>query len=382
MYIKNVALLKFLFPVILLLSSFSTALAQDIEYGVEVDTNMIVIGDHIHFKIKVKQPDNIKVLFPEFKDTIVTGIEIIEKKHLVTKKLENNWRLLEQEYVITSFDTGLYHIPAMPFTIKSENFDNIVRSNEFYIGVTSFAVDTTKGYFDIVMPIDTPLNWAEILPYGLWFLGAILVVFLLVWLIRKYKRKERVFGKIEKPKDPPHVIALNCLDRVKEDKLWQRGYVKEYYSSVTEVIREYLENQFSIRAMEQTTEEIINDVSSQELITKDSRWKLEDMLIKADFVKFAKAEPLADENHKILVDAYSIITETRKLIVAKEQKEEEKKSLEEAKEDTVEEYKATKDKDVVAECFCESKISQKQSVDDVNKGSEESDIQSMETNNN
>lgn len=382
MHIKNIVLLKFLLPVVLWFLSLGTSLAQDLEYGVEVDTNMIVIGDHIHFKLKVKQPDNVKVLFPELKDTIVNGIEIIEKKPLVTKKLDDNWRLLVQEYVVTSFDTGVYKIPALPFTIKSENFDNVVRSNELYIGVTAFAVDTTKGYFDIMMPIETPLSWAEILPYVFWSFWGLLVAALIVWLFTKYKRKEKVFGRAEKPKDPPHIIALSSLDKVKGEKLWQRGLVKEYYSDVTEVIRAYLENQFDIRAMEQTTDEIMDDVSDEELITKDLKEKLKDMLVRADFVKFAKAEPLADENHKTLTDAYDIVTETRKLVAAKQQKEEEERAAEEAKKKALQELENAKKKALETGAISDNSSSPSAESVEVKKEAEDSAAHSKETSNN
>lgn len=371
MNIKNIVSLKVLLPFILFLLSLGTSVAQDIEYGVEVDTNMIVIGDQIHLKFKVKQPDNINVVFPQLNDTIVNGIEIVEKKPMDTTKLENNWRLLVQEYVVTSFDTGLYHIPAFPFVIKSQNFDNVVRSNEFYIGVTAFPVDTTKGYFDIILPIETPISLAEILPYVFWTFWGLLVAAVLVWLVMKHKRKEKVFARSEKPKDPPHIIALSDLDHIKGENLWQRGMVKEYYSKVTEVIRVYLENQFGIMALEQTTDEIMENVIAEQLISKDISDRLKDMLIRADFVKFAKAEPLPDENHKTLTDAYEIVTQTRKSLAAKQQKEEEARAAEEAKKKAIEETQAKMN----------NTLPENASVE-VKKEAEQSAAQSHETNNN
>jgi len=371
MNIKNIVSLKVLLPFVFLLLSLGNLVAQDIEYGVEVDTNMIVIGDQIHLKLKVKQPDNVTVVFPQLNDTIVSGIEIIEKKPIDTIKLENNWRMLVQEYVVTSFDTGVYHIPAFPFVLKSQNFDNVVRSNDFYIGVTSFAVDTTKGFFDIVLPIDTPLSLAEILPYVFWTLWGILVIGLLVWLYKKYRRKEPVFAKHGKPQEPPHIIAFSDLDHIKGENLWQRGKVKEYYSRVTEVIRGYLENQFDINALEQTTDEIMEDVNAEQLISKDVSDKLKDMLTRADFVKFAKAEPLPDENHRILTDAYEIVTQTRKTLADKLQKEEEAKIVADASKKAAEEAEKNKN----------SFIPEKSSVE-VKKEAEESAAQSHETNNN
>ncbi len=371
MNIKNIVSLKVLLPFMFLLLSLGNLVAQDIEYGVEVDTNMIVIGDQIHLKLKVKKPDNVTVVFPQLNDTIVSGIEILEKKPIDSTKLENNWRMLVQEYVVTSFDTGLYHIPALPFVVKSQNFDNVVRSNDFYIGVTSFAVDTTKGFFDIVLPIDTPLSLAEILPYVYWTVLGILVALLLLWLYKKYRRKESVFVKHEKKKEPPHIIAFSSLDLIKGENLWQRGKVKEYYTRVTEVIRVYLEDQFGIYALEQTTDEIMEDVKADPLISKDVCDKLKDMLTRADFVKFAKAEPLPDENHKTLTDAYEVVTQTRKILADKQQKEEEARIAAEAGKRAAEEAEKNKNNFIPGQPSVEIK-----------KEAEESAAQSHETNNN
>lgn len=371
MNIRNIVSLKVLLPFVILLLSIGNINAQDIEYGVEVDTNMIIIGDQIHMKFVVKKPDNVKVVFPQLNDTIVNGIEILEKKPLDSTKLKNNWRLLEQEYVVTSFDTGVYHIPAFPILIKSQNFDNIVRSNEFYIGVSSFAVDTTKGYFDIVLPIDTPLSFAEIFPYIFWGFWGILIIAALVWLFIKYRRKESVFVKHQKPKDPPHIIALSNLDIIKKENLWQKGDVKEYYSRVTGVVRTYLEDQFQINALEQTTDEIMDAVNKDQLISSDVCDRLKDILTRADFVKFAKAKPLPDENNKTLTNAYEIVTQTRKTIADKQRREEEALVKAEAGNNAAEE--AVKH---------ENSIISGQSSIDVIKEAEKSAAQSHETNNN
>lgn len=377
--IKKILSFNILLPLIALLMCCGNVKAQDMEYGVEVDTNMIVIGDRIHFKFLVNKPNNIKVEFPQLNDTIVKGLEILEKKPLDSLETEKGWRQFTQEYVATSFDTGVYHIPSFEFTVKGKNFDNVVRSKEFYVGVVSFAVDTEKGFFDIMLPIDTPLSFKEILPYIYWAIAAAMLILLIVMLWRKFRKKEAVFVKKEKPKDPPHLIALSDLDKIKKDSLWQKGRVKEYYTRVTEVLRVYLEDQFGINALEKITTEIVDDVKNEPLISDVLTAKLEDILVRADFVKFAKAEPLPDENHKTITDAYEIVTKSRKAYIDKKQREKEQREKEEEERRLKEEEELNKaEEQKTAEAGKELKAEKaeetnKESIKTVKEGTEEKD---------
>ena len=63
--------------VIVLLGCVTALKAQNREYSAEIDTNYILIGDQIHFRMKVKAEPGVKVAFPQLKDTIARGIEII-----------------------------------------------------------------------------------------------------------------------------------------------------------------------------------------------------------------------------------------------------------------------------------------------------------------
>ena len=106
--------------VIILLGCVSALKAQNREYSAEIDTNYIMIGDQIHFRMKVKAEPGVKVAFPQLKDTIAQGIEIISGP-VRDSIVEKDGRVLVQEsYVITSFDSGVFVIPPMPIEIQQE----------------------------------------------------------------------------------------------------------------------------------------------------------------------------------------------------------------------------------------------------------------------
>ena len=142
--------------VIVLLGCVTALKAQNREYSAEIDTNYILIGDQIHFRMKVKAEPGVKVAFPQLKDTIVQGIEIISGP-VRDSIMEKDGRVLVQEsYVITSFDSGVFVIPPMPIEIQQESYNNTLRTDPLHLIVNTFVVDQQKGNYDIVMPLAAP----------------------------------------------------------------------------------------------------------------------------------------------------------------------------------------------------------------------------------
>ena len=114
---------------------------------------------------------------------------------------------------------------------------------------------------------------------------------------------------------PAHEIALNKLKALSEKELWQKGMLKEYQSELTYIVREYLEKRYDIHALESTTAEIIRELKNED-ISEDHKTQLSDMFRMADMVKFAKATPSLDIQSKLLNEAESFVSNTKKEIVA------------------------------------------------------------------
>ena len=149
-------------------------------------------------------------------------------------------------------------------------------------------------------------------------------------IYRLVKKKSLVPFKKEEPYLPPHIRAINRLNEIKLNKLWQSGKVKEYHSEVTETLRIYIEERFGIGAMEMTSGEILSDLKkySDADIACDN---LKQILIMADFVKFAKYNPLPDENELSMMNAYLFVNNT-KIEEVTEEKEEKKEKNDENEE--------------------------------------------------
>lgn len=316
-----------LFIVILLVAG-GLLKAQNIEYGAELDTNYMMIGDQQHLTFKVRSDKGIKVDFPRLKDTIVSGVEIVSGPLRDSLKQKDGKWLYQEKYVITAFDTGVYVIPVFPIVVEGESYNNVLRTEPIGFAVNTYQVDEQKGNYDIVMPYDTPINFGEILP---WLLGLLLVIALIIvgWWYWQYRKKNRPLFRHEKVVIPPFVKAIQSLDELKNEKLWQSGKIKEYYTCLTDTMRQYIEGELDISAMELTSFEIMQEVNKNRLMDAKDKENLSEMLEVADYVKFAKMSPLPNENARYLDVAYAILNNTnmrikqeQEEIAAKQQKDE------------------------------------------------------------
>ncbi len=285
--------------------------AQFIKVNAELNKNQCLIGDHLTLSLTLSKPTQAKISFPVFADTITRSIEIIETHSIDTIQKENQQITLKQNLTITSFDTGLITLPPIPFIFQTDTVTDTIFTNPILFTVHTLPVDTSKQtIFDIKPPIGEPFSWKELLPYIFWGLLALIIIAAAIYVFIRIKKKKPIIPIPEKPKDPPYVIALNQLNELKDKKLWQKQLFKQYYSELTDILRIYLEEQFQIPAMESVTPELIQHLKNHSFDDELIR-NIHSLLTTADFVKFAKATPLPDENDWHWKNAVQFVEQTR-----------------------------------------------------------------------
>lgn len=282
--------------------------AQPYHAKADIDSNQILIGDHLKLHLSYSGNINTHILFPLLSDTCFHGIEIIEhfKPYLDTT---NNILNYKQQFTLTSFDSGTYVIPSIHF------FDSdsvlIASTQPIQLRVNTLRVDTALAIKDIKPPLNVPITLKEILPFILMGVLIIVIIVLLILVILKIKRKQPILPKIkEKVHLPAHVIALKELESLRLKKLWQQGEYKLYYSTLTNILRVYLENRWNIQAMEMVSYEIITALHQQK-IEQYLIDKIKYTLHHSDMVKFAKEEPLSDENQLSFDNIVYFVNETK-----------------------------------------------------------------------
>lgn len=271
----------------------------------ELDSGRIFIGGQIDLTLVVSQPKTVKVQFPQFKDTIVKSIEVVEMGKIDTVGTDNGRLNLIQKIRITSFDSGLHYIPPIKFEILGKIANSFATTNENGLTVVNpfENVDPKKGVFDIKTVIVIPWSWTELLPYVGWVVAGWILIAILLALFFNFKKRRGSLVEMllkDKPKEPPYVIALRELERIREEKSWQKGEAKRFYSDLTDVVREYIEERYGVPALESTSDELIA-LLKKGRFTEDSKLALlSEVVQQADLVKFAKYIPTADECEKHL----------------------------------------------------------------------------------
>lgn len=321
-YLQIKHLLLFLLMAILLPSPL---FSQKITVNAKIDSTMIWIGNQAHLTYEVSQQPNQKVIMPIFADSIPGGLELVEPGKMDTTKSPDGRLIVTQRYLVTAFKDSLLYIPAFPFVL---NGDTIWSKSLSIKVVQPFKIDTaSKSIADIKPVFDMRFDWRDFLKTVLLVLVILILIGVLVYLFQRFFKKKPVLTENEiKLLLPAHVVALNQLDKIKQEKLWQQGRPKEYHTELTDVLREYVERIFNINSMEMTSEEILEHLRSLRMEQKSTYQSLQQILKLADLVKFAKWNAAPDEHELSLINAYLFVNQT---------KIEEVKSIDEIKKEEI-----------------------------------------------
>ncbi|MEG0601687.1 MAG: hypothetical protein RR980_03390 [Mucinivorans sp.] len=285
----------------------------------KLSQDTIMIGDQVTLSVEIDKDVAADLRAPDFKDGKMTDkIEVIGDPTLDTLQSEGRQMKLRLDYLITCFDAGDYSFKDFAIVSGVEpQFDTIRAMNDALLRVNTFEIDTTKQQiFDIKHPKDTPLSWAEVKPYLLWGGVGLLVLAAIIYGVVWYLRRRRAAQEAG-PQLPIHVVALSRLDELHARKLWQEGHAKEYFSILTQIVRDYIGERYSIDAMEMTSAEIVAAV--KELNTEKVRNTLRGLVELADLVKFAKLSPDGTECETAYFDAYYYVEQTKEIIIEETQ---------------------------------------------------------------
>jgi len=249
---------------------------------------------------------NFTVIWPEVKDTF-GGFELLEYSDLLIEK-KGAKTAKERTYTLTSFDTGSHIIEPFGFLVRRDESEDSLFTESILIDVTTVEIDPSGETRDIKSPMYVPFSIKPYLPY---IIGGVIILALIV-LIATYLQKRLIYEKKPEKEIPqilPHVHALEELNKLDKEQLWQNEKLKEYYSRLTDITREYIETRFGIFAIESTSDEIIQEVE-QLGIRSALIENLSALLIDADLIKFAKGTTRPEDNVRHYQNARNFVERT------------------------------------------------------------------------
>ena len=307
--------MKRLFAIALLLLAGATAAAQQTpRVTAHVEPDSIAIGDRFDYVIDVEK-DLVQVVeFPEFEDP-KGQIELVESLPVDTLERDGRHLKLRKRYRLAAFDEGHYNLGTAHVLYADKNIlDTLSSRDSIYLKVGTFEIDSTsQSIYDVKDLHNLPFRLGEIRTYLIWGAAALLLLAAAAWgLVRWLRSRGKRIGDLFRPAPPlpPHVAAIQALEALHNQKLWQNNRHKQYYSGLTDILRTYIAGRWGIGAMEMTSDEIIAAMQPVELPDK-ARMDLTAILRVADLVKFAKAAPEAEENEACYLKAYYFVEETK-----------------------------------------------------------------------
>ena len=266
-----------------------------------LDTSVIRIGEQTKLSISCNFEKGESFVWPNFNDTIISGVEIIERTKVYSTETKDTITI-SQQFIITAFDSGNYYLPPIIFN-ETQKAEGLI------LNVKTIELADDAELKDIKPPINAPYGWSDIWP----FLLGILLVILIYFLLKKYVFVKKKTEVKRKPKIiiPPDVIALNELATLKDKELWQSGKLKKYHSKISEILRTYLEDRFQILALELPTYDILQSLRNKG-IQSENLHTLTTILQRADLAKYAKSKPTDSENDESMSQSVSFVRNTKK----------------------------------------------------------------------
>ena len=275
---------------ILILFVLPTLHAQEVK--VATSAKNIKIGEQIEYKISVQAPADAAVVFPE--GQTFGALEMVKTNPTDTLKEAGKFRL-EKAYYLTQFDEGKYTIPQQKIQISHKDF----YTDSLLVEVHNVAVDTLKQPLYDAKPI-AEVTSPSSSHLWLWIIGIVALLLTAAALYFFVFRKKKLSAEEERKKLPPFERAIQDLKDLQNSKYLIESQHKAYYTRLTDIVKEYLEDEVHILAKESTTDELlakINDLqqTGKLHLSEETINNLKRVLQNADLVKFAKSKP-SDNN--------------------------------------------------------------------------------------
>ena len=300
-------LLCFLLP----LKGVGGSARAQVQVDVKLDSLQLFIGQQTGLTLSVTLDTKQKLRMPDIKkgQELIPDVEVVEVGKLDTAILNDGKRMtVSQAYTITAWDSAFYYLPPMQVMVDTTRYESKSLALKVYtVDVDTLHLDQFFPPNDIMELHFLWEEWRMVALGGFLFLLMLACIAYLWYHVKHGKPIVRFIRR--KKKLPPHQVAMTEIERIKSERKWAEEDSKEYYTLLTDTLRNYIRDRYGFNAMEMTSNEIIERLISEN--NEEALDELREIFRTADLVKFAKWSTLINENDANLVAAVEYVNQTK-----------------------------------------------------------------------
>ena len=294
--------MKLLFLHIIFICCGIAIYAQDVQFYVGVDSNEVLIGDVIHLTVKLSYPtEKYALIFPNINEMFTSPFKIIEQGKIDTTE-SSRYTTMQQTTTIASYDSGLYMLPKLHVNGLITDADSSIDiiADSLLIRVSEVPIIINGDIKDIVDAQTISERWKKIGIISVVILLVLLIIGLIIyWWIEKRKlQKNKPINVYDVVMKRMKAIENNSPNNIDE--------AKEYYSTITDSIKYYIQQRWQMPIRDKTSMETIRLLQEYKY-TLQIVPALQNIFSLADMVKFAKMDSSASQNKKNYTNAINII---------------------------------------------------------------------------
>lgn len=314
----NIGLFRLVMASVIMMCS-SIITFGNVTITAKLSRTTILMGDVDTLNVTVSQDKKLPLgTFPiELSDTLTHGVELTLPPVKDTTIVEGDKVRIMRSYLVQSFDSGLYVLPPIQYIVGEQT----VSAPSLTLKVVPIRVDSKGGIHDYKPLIDVPFSLLDFVPevftryWWLW-LGGTAIGVILYLLLRGKKKKPVIADVDEVPKSTPLDEALERLTHLRDGGDLQKANPKQYFTTLTQIVRHYIKRQYCFNAEELTTSQLMHRLHGT--VNKSNLDELKEMFTEADIVKFSKGEPDLQQRKRSLDQAFNFVRDTASAIESNE----------------------------------------------------------------
>ena len=286
--------------------------AAQVTFEARIDTLVMLIGEQRELTLDVTCGAKQKLTMPALQPLQPLGdgrVEIVDFLGSDTTQLNDGSRIqVQQRWTITAWDSAFVYLPPFEIEVDGKKY----QSKSLAMKVLTVPVDTVHvdQFFPPKDIQNNPFSWDDWKPVFWFILLNQLLAIVLLWVYSRWRENKPIIRLIKrKVKLPPHQVAMNEIERIKGERKWAEEDSKEYYTQLTDTLRQYIKERYGFNATEMTSSEIIDRLLQEQ--DEQALAELRQLFQTADLVKFAKWTTLINENDANLVSAIDFINQTK-----------------------------------------------------------------------